>query len=205
MSDRGLVTVVDAGLRDRLNADLVPALRAGDKIKVSVIRSVLASIQRTEGARQAEIVSKAEAEDPGLFGHDEAQEVSAAVAAARSAKINELAAAEKRVRLGDADILVVISKEARQREDSIAAFRKGNRPDLAAIEEAELAILKGYLPRLPDQAPREDIVAEARKVIAEVGAQTPRDKGKVMPRLIATFKGRAEGRVINDVVTELLG
>lgn len=102
----------------------------------------------------------------------------------------------------DPDVLGVISKEAKQREESIAAFRQGNRPDLVAKEEAELAILKTYLPQ---QASREDIVAEARKVIAEVGAQGARDKGKVMPKLIAAFRGRADGRVINEVVTELLG
>ncbi len=103
--------------------------------------------------------------------------------------------------LADNDILGVIAKEARQREESIAAFKQGNRPDLVAQEEAELAVLQEYLPR---QMTRDEIVAEARRVIAEVGAQGPGDKGKVMPKLIAQLKGKADGREINAVVTDLL-
>jgi len=104
-------------------------------------------------------------------------------------------------KLEDADVIGVISKEARQREESIAAFKQGNRSDLVAKEEAELEVLKTYL---PEPASREDIIAEVKKVIAEVGAAGPRDKGKVMPKVIANLKGRADGREINEVVTELL-
>ncbi len=103
--------------------------------------------------------------------------------------------------LGDTDILGVIAKEVRQRRESIEAFRLGNRPDLVAQEEAELAILSEYLPQ---QMTREEIIVAARRVIDEVGAQGPGDKGKVMPKLIAELKGRADGREINAVVTELL-
>lgn len=103
--------------------------------------------------------------------------------------------------LGDADILGVIAKEVKQRHESIEAFKQGNRPDLVAKEEAELAVLQEYL---PEPATREEITAEARRVIAEVGAQGPHDKGKVMPQLITKFKGRAGGREVNEVVTELL-
>ena len=103
--------------------------------------------------------------------------------------------------LNDADIYGVVAKEIRQRKESIEAFKLGKRPDLVAQEEAELAILLEYLPK---QVSREEIIAEAKKVIAEVGAQGPGDKGKVMPKLIAQLKGRADGREINEVVTELL-
>ena len=103
--------------------------------------------------------------------------------------------------LDDGDILGIIAKEVRQRRESIEAFRQGNRQDLVAQEEAELAILQGYLPQ---QMTREEIVAEARRVIEEVGAQGLADKGKVMPKLIAQLKGKADGREINAVVTELL-
>jgi uncharacterized protein YqeY len=103
--------------------------------------------------------------------------------------------------LTDADILGVIAKEVRQRQESIEAFKQGNREDLVVQEEAEMAVLQGYLPK---QMSREEIMAEARLIIKEVGAQGPRDKGKVMPRLIAQLKGKADGREINAVVTELL-
>ena len=103
--------------------------------------------------------------------------------------------------LNDADIYGVIAKEIRQRKESIEAFKLGKRQDLVAQEEAELAILQEYLPQ---QMTREEIIAEARRVIDEVGAQGAKDKGKVMPKLIAQLKGRADGREINEVVTELL-
>jgi len=107
----------------------------------------------------------------------------------------------RRAALDDADILGIIAKEVRQRHESIDAFRLGNRQDLVAQEEAELVILQEYLPR---QMTRDEIIVEARRIIEEVGAQGPGDKGKVMPRLIAQLKGSADGREINAVVTELL-
>jgi len=108
----------------------------------------------------------------------------------------------KQASLDEADILGIITKETRQRKESIEAFRQGDRQDLVAQEEAELAILKDYLPR---QISRDEIIAYARKVIDQVGAQGPRDKGKVMTQLIPQLKGKADGREINAVVTELLG
>ena len=107
----------------------------------------------------------------------------------------------RRGALDNADILGVIAKEARQHQESIEAFKQGNRQDLVAKEEAELAILQEYLPQ---QMTREEIVEAARRVIEELGAQGPGDKGKVMPKLIAQLKGKADGREINAVVTELL-
>ena len=107
----------------------------------------------------------------------------------------------RQVELEEADLIGIVAKEARQHEESIEAFKLGDRQDLVDVEQAELAILLEYLPQ---QASREDVVEAARRVIAEVGAEGPRDKGKVMPRLIAEFKGKADGRQINDVVTELL-
>ena len=103
--------------------------------------------------------------------------------------------------LTEPDILGVIAKEVKQRRESIEAFQQGNRQDLVAQEEAEMAVLEEYLPQ---QMTRDEIMAEARRVIAEVGAQGPGDKGKVMPKLIPQLKGRADGREINEIVTELL-
>lgn len=117
------------------------------------------------------------------------------LAAVKNAEIAKQAALE------DGDILGVIAKEVKQRQESIEAFRQGNRQDLVAKEEAELAVLQEYL---PEQMTRDEVIAEARRIIEEVGAQGPRDKGKVMPKLIAQLKGRADGREINEVVTELL-
>jgi uncharacterized protein YqeY len=118
-----------------------------------------------------------------------------AMAAIKNAEIARQAVLE------DGDILGVIAKEVRQRKESIEAFKQGGRPELAAIEEAEMAVLEQYLPQ---QMSRDEITAEARRVIEEVGAESIRDKGKVMPPLIARLKGKADGRDINEVVTELL-
>ena len=107
----------------------------------------------------------------------------------------------RRDNLEEADVIGVIVKEARQRQESIDAFKQGDRQDLVVQEEAELAILQEYLPQ---QASREEIMTAAQQIIKDVGAEGPRDKGKVMPRLIAQFKGKADGREINDIVTELL-
>lgn len=103
--------------------------------------------------------------------------------------------------LDDPDILGIIAKEGKQRRESIAEFKKANRQDLVDKEEAELAILLEYL---PEQISREEIVATARRVIEEVEAHGPGDKGKVMQKLMPQLKGKAEGREINEVVTELL-
>ncbi|RME82051.1 MAG: GatB/YqeY domain-containing protein [Caldilineae bacterium] len=103
--------------------------------------------------------------------------------------------------LDDDEIIAVIRKQARQREDSIEAYAAAGRTDLADAERAELAILERYLPALMDQ---DTIREHARRVIAEVGASSMRDMGAVMGRLMAELKGKADGRVVNQVVRELL-
>ena len=108
---------------------------------------------------------------------------------------------EKGSELDDAAVLTQIAKQAKQRRESIDAYRKAERQDLVAQEENELAILQTYLPK---QLSRDEIAEAAREVIAEVGAGGPGDKGKVMPVLIGRLAGRAEGREINEVVTQLL-
>jgi len=104
--------------------------------------------------------------------------------------------------LDDSGVLGILSKEAKQRRESIEEFRKGGRQDLVDREEAELAVLLQYLPQ---QMTHEEIVEAARRVIGEIGATGPGDKGKVMPVIIEQLRGKAEGREINAVVTELLG
>lgn len=103
--------------------------------------------------------------------------------------------------LNDNDIFGVIAKEAKQRRDSIAEFAKGNRQDLVDKEEAELAVLLEYLPQ---QMSREEVALAAKKIMDDVGARGPGDKGKVMKELMSQVKGRAEGQLINTVVSELL-
>lgn len=103
--------------------------------------------------------------------------------------------------LDEGQTLAVVQKQAKQRRESIEEFRKANRTDLLDIEAAELVVLETYLPQ---QMSRDEIVAEVRIVLAETGASGLGDKAKVMPPTIARLKGRADGRLINEVVTELL-
>ncbi len=112
----------------------------------------------------------------------------------------EVAGAERR-ELGDEEVLKVVARQVKQRRDSIEEFEKAGREDLAEKEAAEMQVLQAYM---PEQASREEIEAEARKVIAEIGASGPQDKGKVMQAIMPRLAGRAEGRDINEVVTQQL-
>jgi uncharacterized protein len=103
--------------------------------------------------------------------------------------------------LDDAGVAGVVAKEIKKRRESIEAFEKGNRPDLVEKEKTELNILSPYLPQ---QMSRDEIVEIAKKVIAEVAPNSAADKGKVMSKLMPQIKGKADGKLVNDIVTELL-
>ncbi len=109
---------------------------------------------------------------------------------------------ERRGPLAEADLLALIQRQIKQRQDSGDQFRAGNRPDLAEREEQEMAVLQQYLPA---QLSRQDVEAAARAVIARVGASGPREKGKVMAPLMQELRGKADGGLVNAVVTDLLG
>ena len=103
--------------------------------------------------------------------------------------------------LEDEDVVQVLFREAKRRKESIDAFRDGNRPDLVEKEEAELAILTAYLPQ---QMTADEVRDIALSVIEEVGASGPRERGKVMGRLMPQVKGKADGKMVNQIVGELL-
>ena len=107
----------------------------------------------------------------------------------------------KQKKLDDSGVLEVISKEIKQRRESIEAYTQGNRPDLAAKEKAEMEILQQYLPA---QMSHDEIVALVQQVLQEVGAKGPADKGKVMQKLMPQVKGKADGAEVNSIVTELM-
>ena len=118
----------------------------------------------------------------------------------RSEVHNEEIAQQKPLDDDDA-IIGVISRQVRQRRESISEFRKGRRDDLVQREESELAVLLEYLPQ---QFTPEEIADLAREAVGEVGARGPGDKGRVMGKLMPLVRGRADGSVVNEVVTGIL-
>jgi uncharacterized protein YqeY len=149
---------MDCALKLKLADELKQALRAGDTLRLSVLRMLISAIGYTEMARQAQ--------------------------------------------LDDADVAGVIAKEIKQRKESIASYTQGGRADLAAKEEKEMVILQEYLPARMSVA---EIDGLAKQVIEEVGACSPRDKGKVMGKLMPLVRGKADGQEVNAVVDRLLG
>jgi uncharacterized protein len=109
---------------------------------------------------------------------------------------------DKKALLGDEEILGIISKQVKQLKDSMTEFEKGGRDDLIAKAQAEVEVLSAYL---PEQMSADEIRDLARQIIGQVGAQGPKDMGKVMGPLVAQTKGRADGKLVNQVVKELLG
>lgn len=152
------------GLRARLDADLKEALKAGEKIRASAIRMLLAAVKTREVAEDRR--------------------------------------GDRRAPLPDEELLQVIASARKQRRDSIEQFRAGGRQDLVEKETAELAVLEAYLPRALTPEELRAAVAEA---IRETGATSPRDMGKVMSRLMTVLAGRADGKLVSELVREALG
>lgn len=103
--------------------------------------------------------------------------------------------------LADEDVLAILQRQMKQRRDSIEQFEQGGREDLAEIERAEMAVIEAYL---PEQLSHGDIAEAARRVIGQVGASGPGDRGKVMGPLMKELRGKADGAAVNAVVSELL-
>ena len=104
---------------------------------------------------------------------------------------------DKRVELEDNDVIDIISKEAKKRKDALAEFEKAGRQDLIDQTNAELALIKTYL---PEELSEEELTKIIEETITEVGAETMKDMGKVMQAVKAKTAGRADGKTINEIV-----
>lgn len=158
-------------------------MRSGDTLRRDTLRFLLAAIQNEAVARRQALVDRLNAE-----GKDEAAR----------AEVLEAHATDE---LDDAAVQEVLQRQAKMRRDSVDAFKKGGRAEMAAKEESELAVILGYLPALMSE---EEIRAIASRTIEETGAAGPRDMGKVMPKVTAATKDRADGRAVARIVKELL-
>ena len=108
---------------------------------------------------------------------------------------------ESRSELDDAATIQLLGRQAQQRRDSIEAFERAERDDLVQKERAELAVIMGYLPQ---QLTGDELLEIVRGSIEQVGATGPQDMGKVMGAVMPKVRGRAEGREVNRIASELL-
>lgn len=144
-------------LWERLDAEMKTAMKAGDPMKVSVIRMVRSEVRNAE-------IAKGEP-------------------------------------LTEEEMSQVPAREAKRRRESIEQFQKGNRSDLVEKETAALQILSQYM---PEQLGEKEIVGIAREVISELHAASKSDKGRVMSAVIQRVRGKADGRLVSQVVDRLL-
>lgn len=163
-------------LQSQFEQDLKTAMRERDQFRVDVLRMGIAAL------RSAQMASvKAAFDQVGEAGAD---------------------SVDSHQPLSDQAALDTITKEVRKRREAAEIYRKSKRPELADQEDQEAGILEAYLPKLMGADELRPLVA---KLIGELGASGPNAIGKVMPVLMKEFKGRADGRVINQVARELLG
>lgn len=145
-------------LKGRIQSDMKDAMKAGDRDRLRVVRSILAGIQQVE--------------------------------------------IDERRELDDAAVLRVVDKMVKQRRESATQFTDGGREDLARTEEAEIEVLKGYLPEPLSEAELDELIERA---IADTGAATVRDMGKVMGAIRAQAGGRADMGEVGALVKSRLG
>ena len=108
---------------------------------------------------------------------------------------------DRKKELDEAELIDVVAKEVKMRNDSLEEFRKANRPDALATLEKEIAILMEYLPEQMSEAEVRELVKQA---VVEAQAVSPKEMGKVMAILMPKVKGRADGKLVNSLVKEML-
>lgn len=101
----------------------------------------------------------------------------------------------------DEEIFQIMSKEIKKRQEAIEMYEKGGRPDLAQAEKQEVEVIQSYM---PNQLSEEEIRELARKVISEMNLKSPKDVGTAMKVIMPQVKGRADGKLVNKIVSELL-
>ena len=108
---------------------------------------------------------------------------------------------DERRELSPEDVVAILQRELKKRHDSVDEARKAGREDVAGKEETELKILEAFL---PEQLSRDEIVVLAQDAIRSTGAASAKDMGKVMSALMPKVKGKADGKLVNEVVRDLL-
>jgi uncharacterized protein YqeY len=176
-------------LKSRLDSDLKEAMRGGDEMRKTTIRAVLAAV-RLGQLEKREALVREKRKALGLQPGDDAS--------LDPATLGEI---ERQSALDEPDYVAAVRREAKARREALADAEKAGRADLAASQQAELRLLEAYLPQ---QLSRDEIAARARAVITEVGASGPGAQGSVMKRLMPELKDLADGKLVGEVVRELL-
>ncbi len=142
---------------EQIDQDLIKALKAGEKLKATVLRGLKSDI------KYAQI--------------------------------------EKKTALSDTDVIDVLSSAAKKRRESIEQYQAAGRQDLVTKETFELDVIQGYLPVQLSEAEVRQIISDA---VAETGADSPAKMGLVMKAVMPKVKGRADGKLVNRLVQEIL-
>lgn len=117
------------------------------------------------------------------------------------ADFSNFAIEKRKKKLDDPDVITIIKRQVKKHEDSIEQFKKGNRNDLVEKEQAELNILKSYL---PEQLPEEELKKIIDEIVSSSGATSIKDMGKVMKEVMAKVGDKADGKLISNIVKEKL-
>lgn len=176
-------------LLDRLNADLKDAMRAGDTVRRDELRGLLSMLKAEQQSKLTRSLGK-----QGLILRGENAELSPE----QQAEVDRLRASTA---LDEDEEQAILRQRVNQHRQSIDAFTQGKRADLLSIEQAQLAIDEGYLPRQLDS---EAVEAEVQSAIRESGASSARDQGKVMSLLSPRLRGRADMKAVAARVQALL-
>jgi uncharacterized protein YqeY len=176
-------------LLERLTADLKDAMRAADVVRRDEIRGLIAQIKAEQQTKLTRLLSR-----QGLILHGD----NAVLSADQQADVDRLRATTS---LSHDEEQAVLAMRVKQHRQSIDGFTQGNRPDLVASEQAQLAVDQAYLPEQADAADVEQAIQDA---IRESGAQGPREQGKVMSLLSARLRGKADMKAVSARVQALL-
>lgn len=174
-------------LLQQLQQDLKDAMRSKEEPRLTTIRSLIAAIKNEESAKRAR----------------ERTTVLNRLAQERRVKPEEIPSSDlpEGQPLTDEEMRKIVNREVKQRQDAAEAYRGGGREEQAAAEEAEILVLKAYLPQ---QMSADELRPLIQEVIGEVGAIGKADMKKVMPVVMQRYKDRADGRTLNQLVQELL-
>ncbi|KKT18787.1 MAG: hypothetical protein UW04_C0057G0003 [Parcubacteria group bacterium GW2011_GWB1_43_8] len=159
-------------LKDKIKADFKEAFKAKEPVRLSVLKMVNSEIGNAEINKRGKLIKEGKSEN-----------IEAASA------------------LNDEEVLQVVSREVKKRKDSIEAFEKAGRAELAEKEKAELAALMAYMPEQLSEVAIRDL---AKKAVEQANAKGEKEIGKVMAILAPQVKGKADGALVNKIVRELL-